>query len=245
MGGVATRLIERNTTIPTKKSQIFSTAADNQTAVDINVVQGERQFARDNKSLGQFRLDGIPPARRGVPQIEVTFDIDANGIVNVSAKDLGTGKEQHITITAGSNMSEDDIDKAVKEAAQFEAEDKKRKEAIDTRNSADSFVFQTEKALEEVGATIDAADKAEVEADIKAVKDILEANPNAEEMSDSQVGDLKAAQEKLTQSAQKVFAKMYEQTQAQGAAGAGPDFSGAQAESAPEDDVVDADFKEV
>jgi len=249
MGGVATRLIERNTTIPTKKSQIFSTAADNQTAVDINVVQGERQFARDNKSLGQFRLDGIPPARRGVPQIEVTFDIDANGIVNVSAKDLGTGKEQHITITAGSNMSEDDIDKAVKEAAQFEAEDKKRKEAIDTRNSADSFVFQTEKALEEVGATIDAADKAEVEADIKAVKDILEANPNAEEMSDSQVGDLKAAQEKLTQSAQKVFAKMYEQSQAAqqaaGAAGAGPDFSGAQAESAPEDDVVDADFKEV
>ncbi len=249
MGGVATRLIERNTTIPTKKSQIFSTAADNQTAVDINVVQGERQFARDNKSLGQFRLDGIPPARRGVPQIEVTFDIDANGIVNVSAKDLGTGKEQHITITAGSNMSEDDIDKAVKEAAQFEAQDKKRKEAIDTRNSADSFVFQTEKALEEVGATIDAADKAEVEADIKAVKDILEANPNAEEMSDSQVGDLKAAQEKLTQSAQKVFAKMYEQSQAAqqaaGAAGAGPDFSGAQAESAPEDDVVDADFKEV
>ena len=214
MGGVATRLIERNTTIPTKKSQIFSTAADNQTAVDINVVQGERQFARDNKSLGQFRLDGIPPARRGVPQIEVTFDIDANGIVNVSAKDLGTGKEQHITITAGSNMSEDDIDKAVKEAAQFEAQDKKRKEAIDTRNNADSFVFQTEKALEEVGAAVDASDKAEVEADIKAVKDILEANPNAEEMSDSQVGDLKAAQEKLTQSAQKVFAKMYEQSQA-------------------------------
>ena len=249
MGGVATRLIERNTTIPTKKSQIFSTAADNQTAVDINVVQGERQFARDNKSLGQFRLDGIPPARRGVPQIEVTFDIDANGIVNVSAKDLGTGKEQHITITAGSNMSEDDIDKAVKEAAQFEAQDKKRKEAIDTRNNADSFVFKTEKALEEVGAAVDASDKAEVEADIKAVKDILEANPNAEEMSDSQVGDLKAAQEKLTQSAQKVFAKMYEQSQAAqqaaGAAGAGQDFGGAQAGSAPEDDVVDADFKEV
>jgi molecular chaperone DnaK len=249
MGGVATRLIERNTTIPTKKSQIFSTAADNQTAVDINVVQGERQFARDNKSLGQFRLDGIPPARRGVPQIEVTFDIDANGIVNVSAKDLGTGKEQHITITAGSNMSEDDIDKAVKEAAQFEAQDKKRKEAIDTRNNADSFVFQTEKALEEVGAAVDASDKAEVEADSKAVKDILEANPNAEEMSDSQVGDLKAAQEKLTQSAQKVFAKMYEQSQAAqqaaGAAGAGQDFGGAQAGSAPEDDVVDADFKEV
>ncbi|MCI8494538.1 MAG: molecular chaperone DnaK, partial [Lachnospiraceae bacterium] len=146
MGGVATRLIERNTTIPTRKSQIFSTAADNQTAVDINVVQGERQFVRDNKSLGQFRLDGIPPARRGVPQIEVTFDIDANGIVNVSAKDLGTGKQQNITITAGSNMSDEDIEKAVKEAAQFEAQDKKRKDAIDTRNDADSFVFQTEKA---------------------------------------------------------------------------------------------------
>ena len=153
MGGIATRLIERNTTIPTKKSQIFSTAADNQTAVDINVLQGERQFARDNKSLGQFRLDGIPPAMRGVPQIEVTFDIDANGIVNVSAKDLGTGKEQHITITASSNMSDDEIDKAVKEAAEFEAQDKKRKEAIDTRNEADSFVFQTEKALNEVGGS--------------------------------------------------------------------------------------------
>ncbi|MCI5944007.1 MAG: molecular chaperone DnaK, partial [Eubacterium sp.] len=151
MGGVATRLIERNTTIPTKKSQIFSTAENNQTAVDIHVVQGERQFARDNKTLGQFRLDGIPPAQRGVPQIEVTFDIDANGIVNVSAKDLGTGKEQHITITAGSNMSDEDIDKAVKEAAEFEAQDKKKKEAIDARNDADNMVFQTEKALEEVG----------------------------------------------------------------------------------------------
>ena len=160
MGGIATRLIERNTTIPTKKSQIFSTAADNQTAVDINVLQGERQFAKDNKSLGQFRLDGIPPAMRGVPQIEVTFDIDANGIVNVSAKDLGTGKEQHITITAGSNMSEDDINKAVKEAAEFEAQDKKKKDAIDTRNSADSFVFQTEKALNEVGDKVDASAKA-------------------------------------------------------------------------------------
>ena len=168
MGGVATRLIERNTTIPTKKSQIFSTAADNQTAVDINVVQGERQFVRDNKSLGQFRLDGIPPARRGVPQIEVTFDIDANGIVNVSAKDLGTGKEQHITITAGSNMSDADIEKAVKEAAEFEAQDKKRKEAIDTRNDADSFVFQTENALKEVGDNLDASDKAAVEADLYA-----------------------------------------------------------------------------
>ena len=247
MGGVATRLIERNTTIPTKKSQIFSTAADNQTAVDINVVQGERQFARDNKSLGQFRLDGIPPARRGVPQIEVTFDIDANGIVNVSAKDLGTGKEQHITITAGSNMSDADIDKAVKEAAEFEAQDKKRKEAIDTRNDADSFVFQTEKALEEVGANIDASDKAAVEADLSALKALVEAHPNAEEMTDDQVGEMKAAKEKLMESAQKVFAKMYEHAQAaQGAQGsAGPDMGAGAGYSAPEDDVVDADYKEV
>ena len=170
LGGVATKLIERNTTIPTKKSQVFSTAADNQTAVDIHVVQGERQFAKDNKSLGQFRLDGIPPARRGVPQIEVTFDIDANGIVNVSAKDLGTGKEQHITITSGSNMSDSEIDKAVKEAAEYEAQDKKKKEAIDTRNDADAMVFQTEKAMEEVGDKIDAADKSAVEADLKELK---------------------------------------------------------------------------
>ena len=208
MGGVATRLIERNTTIPTKKSQIFSTAADNQTAVDINVVQGERQFAKDNKSLGQFRLDGIPPAMRGVPQIEVTFDIDANGIVNVSAKDLGTGKEQHITITAGSNMSDDEIDRAVKEAAEYEAQDKKRKEAIDTRNEADSFVFQTEKALSEVGDKIDASDKANVEADLQAVKDILERTKD-QEMDDSQIDELKAAKEKLTTSAQALFTKMY------------------------------------
>ncbi len=251
MGGVATKLIERNTTIPTKKSQIFSTAADNQTAVDINVVQGERQFARDNKSLGQFRLDGIPPAMRGVPQIEVTFDIDANGIVNVSAKDLGTGKEQHITITAGSNMSDEDIEKAIKEAQEFEAQDKKRKEAIDARNDADAFVFQTQKALDEVGDKIDAADKSEVEADIAAVKAILDAHPEAESLSDSDIADLKAAQEKLTQSAQKVFAKMYEQSQAAGAGpdmgtGAGPDMSGAAgATSSADDDVVDADFKEV
>ena len=246
MGGVATRLIERNTTIPTKKSQIFSTAADNQTAVDINVVQGERQFARDNKSLGQFRLDGIPPARRGVPQIEVTFDIDANGIVNVSAKDMGTGKEQHITITAGSNMSDDEIDKAVREAAEFEAQDKKRKEAIDTRNDADSFVFQTEKALEEVGNNIDANDKTEVEADLNALKALVEAHPNAEEMTDDQVSEMKAAKEKLMNSAQKVFAKMYEQSQAAG--GAGPDMGagpGPDMGSAPDDDIVDGDFKEV
>ena len=249
MGGVATRLIERNTTIPTRKSQIFSTAADNQTAVDINVVQGERQFARDNKSLGQFRLDGIPPARRGVPQIEVTFDIDANGIVNVSAKDLGTGKEQHITITAGSNMSDDEIDKAVKEAAEFEAQDKKRKEAIDTRNDADSFVFQTEKALEEVGAGVSDAEKATVQADLDALKALLEAHPEADKMTDAELDEMKAAKEKLMTSAQQVFAKMYEQAQAaQGAAGAGPDMNagaGQQTAGGADDDVVDADYKEV
>ena len=246
MGGVATRLIERNTTIPTKKSQIFSTAADNQTAVDINVVQGERQFAKDNKSLGQFRLDGIPPAMRGVPQIEVTFDIDANGIVNVSAQDLGTGKEQHITITAGSNMSDDEIDRAVKEAAEYEAQDKKRKEAIDTRNEADSFVFQTEKALGEVGDKIDASDKANVEADLQAVKDILEKTKD-QEMNDSQIDELKAAKEKLTNSAQALFTKMYENMQqAQG----GPDMSNmggadAGAQGGAADDVVDGDYREV
>ena len=246
MGGVATRLIERNTTIPTKKSQIFSTAADNQTAVDIHVVQGERQFAKDNKSLGQFRLDGIPPARRGVPQIEVTFDIDANGIVNVSAKDLGTGKEQHITITSGSNMSESDIDKAVKEAAEYEAQDKKRKEAIDTRNDADAMVFQTEKALEEVGDKVDANDKTAVEADLNELKDLI-AKSNPEEMTESQVAEIKAAKEKLMESAQKVFAKMYEQqAQANGAAQAGPDMNaGADNSSYQSDDVVDGDYKEV
>ena len=245
MGGVATRLIERNTTIPTKKSQIFSTAADNQTAVDINVVQGERQFARDNKSLGQFRLDGIPPAPRGIPQIEVTFDIDANGIVNVSAKDLGTGKEQHITITAGSNMSDADIDKAVKEAAEFEAQDKKRKEAIDTRNEADAMVFQTEKALKEVGDKLDAADKSSVEADVQALKDIL-AKSTPEDTSDAQVAEIKAAKDKLMESAQKLFTKMYEQAGAAAGATGGPT---PEAGPAPEgfqgDDVVDGDYKEV
>ena len=250
MGGVATRLIERNTTIPTKKSQIFSTAADNQTAVDINVVQGERQFAKDNKSLGQFRLDGIAPAPRGIPQIEVTFDIDANGIVNVSAKDLGTGKEQHITITAGSNMSDSDIEKAVKEAAEFEAQDKKRKEAIEARNEADSFVFQTEKALNEVGDKVPESDKTQVQADLEAVKAILERTKD-QEMSDSDVDELKAAKEKLTQSAQSVFTKMYEQAaQAQqGAQGAGPDTNaqagGSNAGSSADDDVIDGDFREV
>ncbi|MCI7150750.1 molecular chaperone DnaK [bacterium] len=247
MGGVATRLIERNTTIPTKKSQIFSTAADNQTAVDINVVQGERQFARDNKSLGQFRLDGIPPAPRGIPQIEVTFDIDANGIVNVSAKDLGTGKEQHITITAGSNMSDADIDRAVKEAAEFEAQDKKRKEAIDTKNDADAMVFQTEKAMKEVGDKIDAADRSAVEADVQTLKDLLA--KAGDEMTDAQVAEIKAAKEKLMESAQKLFTKVYEQ------AGAAAGAAGAQGGPAPEagpapegyngDDVVDGDYREV
>ena len=249
MGGIATRLIERNTTIPTKKSQIFSTAADNQTAVDINVLQGERQFAKDNKSLGQFRLDGIPPARRGVPQIEVTFDIDANGIVNVSAKDLGTGKEQHITITAGSNMSESEIDKAVKEAAEFEAQDKKRKEAIDTKNNADSMVFQVENALKEAGDKLDANDKAAVEADLNALKDILAKYTNTEDLGDAQVAEIKAAQEKMMESAQKLFAKMYEAQNPQGGAGqAGPDMGGASQggnEAGYGDDVVDADYKEV
>ena len=243
MGGVATRLIERNTTIPTKKSQIFSTAEDNQSAVDINVVQGERQFAKDNKSLGRFRLDGIAPARRGVPQIEVTFDIDANGIVNVSAKDLGTGKEKHITITAGSNMSDEDIDKAVKEAAEFEAADKKRKEAIDARNEADSIVFQTEKALEEAGDKVDPTEKAAVEADLKDLKDLVEATKD-QDMTDAQVEDLKAKKDKLMTSAQNLFTKMYEaaaqaQQGAQGAADAGAN------QGAANDDVVDGDYKEV
>ena len=243
MGGVATRLIERNTTIPTKKSQIFSTAEDNQSAVDINVVQGERQFAKDNKSLGRFRLDGIAPARRGVPQIEVTFDIDANGIVNVSAKDLGTGKEQHITITAGSNMSDEDIDKAVKEAAEFEAADKKREEAIDARNEADSIVFQTEKALEEAGNKVDPTEKAAVEADLKDLKDLVEATKD-QDMTDAQVEDLKAKKDKLMTSAQNLFTKMYEaaaqaQQGAQGAADAGAN------QGAANDDVVDGDYKEV
>ena len=243
MGGVATRLIERNTTIPTKKSQIFSTAEDNQSAVDINVVQGERQFAKDNKSLGRFRLDGIAPARRGVPQIEVTFDIDANGIVNVSAKDLGTGKEQHITITAGSNMSDEDIDKAVKEAAAFEAQDKKRKEGIDAKNEADAMVFQTEKALGEVGDKLDGADKAAVEADLKDLKDLVEATKD-QDMTEAQVEDLKAKKDKLMTSAQNLFTKMYEaaaqaQQGAQGAADAGAN------QGAANDDVVDGDYKEV
>ena len=247
LGGVATRLIERNTTIPTKKSQVFSTAADNQTAVDINVVQGERQFAKDNKNLGQFRLDGIPPARRGIPQVEVTFDIDANGIVNVSAKDLGTGKEQHITITAGSNLSDSDIDKAVKEAAEYEAQDKRRKEAVDVRNDADSMVFQTEKALVEAGDKIDATAKATVEADLARLKELIEKS-NPEIMSEGEVADIKAAKETLMTNAQALFAKLYEQSGATGAGGPGPDMSGAGNAGAAggyNDDVVDGDYREV
>ena len=245
MGGVATKLIERNTTIPTKKSQIFSTAEDNQTAVDIHVVQGERQFARDNKTLGQFRLDGIPPARRGVPQIEVTFDIDANGIVNVSAKDLGTGKEQHITITAGSNMSDEDIDKAVKEAAEYEAQDKKRKEGIDARNDADNMVFQTEKALEEAGDKIDASEKATVEADIAKLKEVLD-RTTPDNISEADVAALNEGKEQLMKDAQSLFAKMYEQAGgAAGQADPGPQADADANATYNADDVVDADYKEV
>ncbi len=256
MGGVATHLIERNTTIPTKKSQVFSTAADNQTAVDINVVQGEREFAKDNKSLGTFRLDGIMPAPRGVPQIEVTFDIDANGIVNVSAKDKGTGKENHITITSGSNMSKDDIDKAVKEAKEYEAKDKERKEAVDIRNNADSMVFQTKKTLTEQGANIDASVKEKVEAVIKELEDLLAKAP-VETITKEQAEEIKKKQDDLMKAAEEVYKKAYEeemkkQQAAGGQAGAGPDSNAGAAGDAgnagagnPDDDVVDGDFKEV
>ena len=245
-------MIKRNTTIPTRASQVFSTAADNQTAVDIHVVQGEREFARDNKTLGQFRLDGILPAQRGVPQIEVTFDIDANGIVNVSAKDKGTGKEQHITITSGSSMSKEDIDKAVNEAAQYEAADKEKKEAIEVRNGADSIVFQTKKALTEVGDKISDNDKATVEADLKALEDVLAANP-LENITKDGAAQIKAAQEKLMQSSQALFTKVYEQAQgaagAAGAAGAGEssgtENAGSNNSGNGDDNVVDGDFKEV
>ena len=239
MGGIATHLIERNTTIPTKKSQIFSTAQDNQDAVDINVVQGERQFAKDNKSLGRFRLDGIAPARRGVPQIEVSFDIDANGIVNVSAKDLGTGREQHITITSGTSLSDDDIERAVKEAAEYEAQDKKRKEGIEARNEADALAFQTEKALNEVGDKLSDADKSAVQADLDSLKSTIEST-DAENMTVLDVDKIKAAKDKLMESAQNLFAKLYEQNGPGANAGTGtgtPDFS--------EGDVVDGDFTEV
>ncbi len=250
MGGIAHKLIERNTTIPAKKSEVFSTAADNQSAVDIRVTQGEREFSKDNKLLGEFRLDGIAPAPRGIPKIEVTFDIDANGIVNVSAKDLGTGKEQHITITSGSNMSDEEIDKAVKEAAEFEAADKKRKEGIEARNEADSMVFQTEKAINEVGDKLDANDKATVEADLATLKELL-AKTTPETMTETDVEEIKSAKEKLMTDSQALFTKMYEQAQASGAAQAGPDMSGAadmgadMGSSAANDDVVDGEYREV
>ncbi len=213
LGGVATKLIDRNTTIPTNKKQVFSTAEDNQTAVDIHVVQGERPLARDNKTLGQFKLDGIAPARRGVPQIEVTFDIDANGIVNVSAKDLGTGKEQKITITAGSNLSEEEIDRAVKEAEQFAEADRKRKEAIDAKNEADSLIFQTEKALGELEGKLDEGEKSAVEGELNKLKDLVK-DMNAETMTETDVANVKAATEALTQEFYKISEKLYQQAQA-------------------------------
>lgn len=241
LGGVATKLIERNTTIPTKKSQVFSTAEDNQTAVDIHIVQGEREFARDNKTLGRFRLDGIAPARRGIPQIEVSFDIDANGIVNVHAKDLGTGKEQHITITASTNLSDDEINKAVDEAKRYEAEDKKRKENIDLKNEAESLVFQTEKTISELGDKISASDKEKVESEMKKLKDVLE-RIKTDTISDSEAAEIKTAKDALMSTVQEFSAKLYEAANAAGAGaeGAGPADQG----SDGPDDVVDVDFKE-
>ena len=233
LGGVCTKIIDRNTTIPTKKSQVFSTAADNQPSVEVNVLQGEREFARDSKSLGTFHLDGIAPAPRGVPQIEVTFDIDANGIVNVSAKDLGTGKEQHITITASTNMSKEDIDKAVKEAEQFAADDKKKREEVDVRNGADGMVFQTEKALKEMGDKVPAEIKTEAETKLNALKEAIKSGTTDE---------IKAKQEDL----QKVFENLYQQAaQAQQAAGAQPGAGQNPQGGQNDDGVVDADFKEV
>ena len=243
MGGVMTKLIERNTTIPAKKSQIFTTAADNQTQVEVHVLQGEREMAADNKTLGRFSLDGIAPARRGVPQIEVTFDIDANGIVNVSAKDLGTGKEQHITITSSTNMSKDDIEKAVKEAEQFAAEDAKRKDEVDTRNQADQMVYQSEKALSEMKDKLDASEVSELEGEINKVKEALKG---------TDIQAIKTATEGLTQAFYKVSEKMYQQTGAQGgqpgpdmggqaAGGAAGSTGGTNAGKGP-DDVVDADY---
>jgi len=239
MGGIATHLIERNTTIPTHKSQIFSTAQDNQDAVDINIVQGEREFAKDNKSLGRFRLDGIAPARRGVPQIEVSFDIDANGIVNVSAKDLGTGREQHITITSGTSLSDDDIERAMKEAKEYEEQDKKRKEGVEVRNDADAMVFQTEKALQEVGDKLPEDDKKKVEEELNSLKTIIEGT-DIENLSDYDIEKLKAGKESLMTSAQQLFEKLYEQSGPGANAGTGagtPDFG--------DGEVVDGDFTEV
>ena len=234
MGGVSTKIIERNTTIPTKKSQIFSTAADNQTSVEVHVLQGEREFARDNKTLGMFHLDGILPARRGVPQIEVTFDIDANGIVHVSAKDLGTGKEQQISITASTNMSKEDIDKAVREAEQFAAEDKKRKEDVDTRNQADQMVYECEKLLSESGDKFDATDKSDLEGKLNALKEALKGTDTAA---------IKTAQEALTSKFYEVSQKLYQQANPQGAA-PGADAGAQQAGPNP-DGTYDADFRDV
>ena len=239
MGGVCTKLIDRNTTIPVKKSQIFSTAADNQTSVEVNVLQGEREMAAANKSLGRFHLDGIAPARRGVPQIEVTFDIDANGIVNVSAKDLGTGTEQHITITSSSNMSKDDIEKAVKEAEQYAAQDKKMKEDVETRNQADQMVYQSEKTLNEMGDKIPAEDKSKVQAGIDKLKEALKGTDTAA---------IKTATDELTQDFYAVSEKLYQQANPQGAQGgaqAGPDVGGQQAGGAQDGQYYDADYKVV
>ena len=235
LGRVATKIIERNTTIPTKKSQIFSTAADGQTSVEIHVLQGEREMARDNKTLGMFHLDGIPAAPRGVPQIEVTFDIDANGIVHVSAKDLGTGKEQNITITSSTSMSKEDIEKAVREAEQFADQDKKAREAVDTRNAADQMVFQSEKTISELGDKLEAADKAELETKIAALKEALKGD---------NLDDIKAKQEDLTKKFYDVSAKVYQQANPQGAPNMDPNM-GAQQQNANGADYVDADFTEV
>ncbi len=254
LGGVATHLIERNTTIPTKKSQVFSTAEDNQTAVDIHIVQGERPLARDNKTLGQFRLEGIPAARRGVPQIEVTFDIDANGIVSVTAKDLGTGKEQKITITASSNLSDADIDKAVKEAEQYAAEDKKRKDAIDAVNEADAMVMQTEKSLEELGDKVPSGDKSAIETELNKLKELVEKQKHNTNMSEAETAELKNQTEALTKALQNMAEKMYQQTQGQAGPQGGPEGfggfgGGAQGgnQNGPKNDdgTIDADFKEV
>ena len=235
MGGVCTKIIERNTTIPTKKSQIFSTAADGQTSVEVNVLQGEREFARDNKSLGMFHLDGIPAAPRGVPQIEVTFDIDANGIVHVSAKDLGTGKEQNITITASTNMSKDDIDRAVKEAEQYAAEDKKNREGVDIRNNADQLVYQSEKTLKDIGDKVSEDEKKEVQAKIDELKEALKG---------TDTDAIKAKTEEAQQAFYKISEKLYQAAQAEAQAQAAQQGGSAGADSAPQDNVVDADFTE-
>lgn len=251
MGGVATPLIERNTTIPVKKSQIFSTAENNQTAVDIHVVQGERPLAVDNKTLGRFRLDGIPAAPRGIPQIEVTFDIDANGIVNVTAKDLGSGKEQKITITASTNLSDDEVNRAVQEAQQYAEQDKKRKEGIDAVNEADAMVFQAEKTLEELGDKVDASDKSAIENASSKLKSLTEACKNTTP-SESQVSEIKSVTEDLTKLLNEMATKLYQQ---QGGAQGGPQggaqggfnggATGGNTSGGADDDVVDADFKEV